>query len=197
LEIKTEAQRKAYVHPVRMQILGLLTQRSATVSQVASELGVHPANITHHFKILEAAGLADLTEVRDCGKYVEKYYRATAQTFVINPPAGSVDHANAKVLAFLRNDLTGAVNHADDREAVIGLIQIAPIDAARFQDFAKRLEALVADFSKVKAEDGDRYTLNVSLYPSKVDYGPLKRIEIRKKPPGKTKHQPTVKRTAK
>ena len=67
-------QIKAYVNPTRIVILNMLIKKKRTVTSVAKELNVHPANLTHHFKLLEKAGLIKLVEKKDTGKNLEKYY---------------------------------------------------------------------------------------------------------------------------
>lgn len=180
--LTSEQEVKAYVHPLRMKILGVLAKEARTISQIARGLEVHPANITHHFRILEKAKLLALVEERDIGRTVEKYYRATAMAFEISPPEGAVQNANSKVLSFLKDDLVAAIGslHGDDREEVIGLIKQTKISRSDFKVFCERLQGLIGEFERAGASEGIGYTLNLSLYPNQVDYGPLKRIEIRK-----------------
>lgn len=182
-EITTPEQQKAYLHPVRMKVLGFIAAKPMTISQVASELKVHPANITHHFRTLEDSGLIRLVEERDVGRVVERYFRTIAQTFNIRPPEGSVENVNSKVLGFLRNDLSAAISALDvnDSEDVTGLIRKAKINKDQYAAFAKRLEILVKEFGNMNGDSGETYALNVSLYPHKKDYGPIGRIELRKK----------------
>lgn len=182
-EITSDLQQKAYLHPVRMKILGFLAARPMTISQVAGELKVHPANITHHFRILEQAELIQLTEERDVGRVVERYYSTVAQTFNIRPPEGTVENVNAKVLGFLRNDLSAAISSLrdDDADEVTGLIRKAKISSKQYAEFSKKLEKLIQEFGESRAEDGESYALNVSLYPHRKDYGPIGRIELKKK----------------
>ena len=80
LVLQKPVEIKAYVHPTRMNILRMIAIRKRTVSSVARDLGVHPANITHHFKLLEKTKLIQLVERRDIGKNIEKYYRAAARS---------------------------------------------------------------------------------------------------------------------
>src|SRR5262249_52985061 len=91
-EISTPAQQRAYFHPLRLRILNFLVRERLTVSQTAARLRVHPANITHHFRILRGAALIRLVEERDIGRVVEKYYAAVAEVFDVRPQAGSVRH---------------------------------------------------------------------------------------------------------
>ena len=92
-----------------MTILALLAQEKQSVSGVARQLNVHPANLTHHFKLMEKLELIKLVEKRETGKNLEKFYRAVAYTFSINP---GVEAANKKMLALsiLRDSLTTALH---------------------------------------------------------------------------------------
>lgn len=65
----------------RLNILRRLMLRPATLSQLGQELGEHPARIRHHVKVLENAGLVELTSTRAVRGFIEKYYRAKAQVF--------------------------------------------------------------------------------------------------------------------
>jgi DNA-binding transcriptional ArsR family regulator len=181
-EITTQKQQKAYFHPVRMKILGFLVRERLTVSQIADRLKVHPANITHHFRILRGAGLIRLAEERDIGRVIEKYYEAVASVFNVRPPEGTVKNVNPKAMSFLRNDLTAHINQLkpDDSEEIVALIEITRIGAKSFSSFAKRLGDLIREFEQTKCENGMPYALNVSLYPHKIDYGPIGKYVLKK-----------------
>jgi DNA-binding transcriptional ArsR family regulator len=178
--LTTDKQRKAFLHPIRSKVLQMLAQRPLTISNVAKELDVHPANLTHHFRKLQDAGLIKIHEERDIGKVVERYYLATARNIEIDQ---EVDGANAKVLSFLRNDLTSTIGKIkpDDSESVIGLIKRSKINEAIFKEFAEKLTALIEEFSARSIDGQKTYALNVSLYPHSVDYGQLKQIHLKKK----------------
>jgi DNA-binding transcriptional ArsR family regulator len=182
-EITTPRQQKAYLHPVRMKILTFLARERLTISQTAERLKVHPANITHHFRLLQSAGLIRLVEERDIGRVVEKYYQAVAPLFDIRPPEGSVKSVNKKGLSFLRDDLSVSINllKADDSEQVFGQIERARIDGKTFWAFARRLRGLIEEFETVACEHGTTYALNLSLYPHSIDYGPIGKYELKKK----------------
>jgi DNA-binding transcriptional ArsR family regulator len=181
-EVVTPAQQRAYFHPLRLKILNFLVRERLTVSQTASRLRVHPANITHHFRILRRAGLIRLVEERDIGRVVEKYYAAVAEVFDVRPQAGSVRHVGREVLSLLRNDLAGNLERleADDSDALIGLLVTARIDPKRYADFARRLGALANEFDGLDDKDGASYALTLGLYPQRLDYGPIGHYEISK-----------------
>ena len=68
----------------RLAILRLLLWKPATLSQLGKLLAMHPAQVRHHLKQLEAAGVVELAATQISGGFVEKYYRATARAFVVN-----------------------------------------------------------------------------------------------------------------
>ncbi len=67
----------------RLEILRLLMAGSGTLSTLGKTLGEHPARVRHHLKLLEQAGLIELVETRPLHGFVEKYYRAAAQAFML------------------------------------------------------------------------------------------------------------------
>jgi DNA-binding transcriptional ArsR family regulator len=167
--LKDEAQIKGYIHPTRMSLLEILSTEKRTISSVAKELDVHPANITHHFKLLERIGLIRLVEKRDTGKNLEKYYRAIAYTFEIAP---SSSNKSAIALSILKNDLSATINNLkkSDLKKTIAFLATVRISADRFDHFAIKLENLINEFKKAGSKEGDAYTVNLSLYPFEIEH---------------------------
>ena len=64
---------------------------------------------------------------------------------------------------------------------MFGQIELARIDAETFMAFAKRLRSLIEEFEDISCKDGTSYALNLSLYPHKLDYGPIGKYELKKK----------------
>jgi DNA-binding transcriptional ArsR family regulator len=181
-EITTAKHQRAYFHPVRMKILNFLSAERLTVSQTAARLKVHPANITHHFRILRSAGLIRLAEKRDIGRTIEKYYEAAAQVFDVRPSPGEIKHVGRQVLTVLRDDLSGNIARlkSDDSDALVGFLFSAKIDATTYSKFAGRLQELITEFEAADQQDGDLYSLCLSLYPQRIDYGPMRYYELKR-----------------
>lgn len=181
LTISRDEQVKAYLHPVRTQILGFLTTELRTVSSIAKQLAVHPANITHHFKLLEKVGLIRLVEERDIGRVVEKYYRAVALHFEIRADKGEVTDTERTVLSMLRVDLNCAIHEYSEitEHQIMALLARARISDKQFAQFSKKLVKLVEEFQVKDDEAGTLYHLNLGLYPSDKDYGPIKKMVIK------------------
>lgn len=141
-------------------------------------MGVHPANLTHHFKLLEKSGLIALVEKRDTGKNLEKFYRARAYHFTVQP---SEQLTNRQVLALsvLRDSLCAAIQtlqHSAEERAVLGVLKTVPLSPEDVEKFGQKLLALTEEFAGHAVENGSVYSLNVSLYPTEA--GPMPAREI-------------------
>jgi DNA-binding transcriptional ArsR family regulator len=180
LELTRNSRIKAYVHPTRIAILQMLAARKRTVSSVAKELSVHPANITHHFKLLERVGLIKLVEKRDIGKNIEKYYRSVAHSFVVNASRTGRSSKQALELAILRNHLTTAISTVkkDDEHKVVAVIRIARITPSDVKVLRSKIMKLIQEFAQFDSASGKAYTLNISAYPNETDYVSREKIII-------------------
>jgi putative molybdopterin biosynthesis protein len=76
------SQLKIVSDPRRLSILKQLMDAPATLTQLGKTLGEHPAWIRHHLKVLEQAGLVELSEVKISDGYIEKYYRSKSRAFL-------------------------------------------------------------------------------------------------------------------
>jgi DNA-binding transcriptional ArsR family regulator len=180
MTLTTNEQIRAYVNPTRMTILALLAQEKQSVSGVARQLNVHPANLTHHFKLMEKLELIKLVEKRETGKNLEKFYRAVAYNFTINPGDES---ANKKTLALaiLRDNLTAALhtlNNPSDERDVLGVLKTVRLSPKDIVKFEQKLLELANEFGESSTITGIAYSLNASLYPTEAGNLPEQEIKI-------------------
>ncbi len=171
LILSKQRQIKAYVHPTRIMLMQLLAKEKRTISSIAKNLGVHPANITHHFKLLEKEGLIAIVEKRDTGRNLEKYYRACAYNFIIRPDPKKINSKQALALSILKNDLAVAINTVQkgDQNKAIALLKTVSLSADNVAKFIDYLKAVVEEFEKYGTPDGTAYNLNISMYPNDVN----------------------------
>lgn len=181
MTLTEENQIRAYIHPTRMVILELLGREKQSVSRVARHLGVHPANLTHHFKLLEKVGLIKLVEKRDTGKNLEKYYRAVAYHFTVDQVEAPVSQ-QVLALSILRDNLTMALQslkRKGDEQTALGVLLNLRLTAEDVVELEQALAKLLEEFSTRRTDTGSVYTLNLSLYPGEIEQVPAQEIMLR------------------
>ena len=165
----------AYLHSTRIDILAVLRDGPSTVTQIASLLGVHPANLTRHVRVLVEAGLVELDHTRDTGRNLEKYYRSIADTFDVAPEADGVTSPHKVALEFARSDLSAALTQLPEALSlpVLSLVAAARVRRDKIPEYFRRLEALAREFesSNADSDDGENdgvheeYHINLNVYP--------------------------------
>jgi DNA-binding transcriptional ArsR family regulator len=83
--IETLGQARAFLDPLRMRVATLLGKEEATAKQVADRLGEKAARVHYHVREMFKAGLVVLVRESPKGGILEKYYRAIARSFVVDP----------------------------------------------------------------------------------------------------------------
>jgi DNA-binding transcriptional ArsR family regulator len=76
MEITDPALVRAYAHPLRRQILGLLDDRTASPREIATELGAPLSNTAYHVRQLAALGLVELVSRTASRGAIEHHYTA-------------------------------------------------------------------------------------------------------------------------
>jgi DNA-binding transcriptional ArsR family regulator len=163
MELTTAAQHRAVGNLVRAQVLGLLGDRAATISQLATELGALKGSISYHVRLLEEAGLIRVIRTRQVRGVVERYYGRTARRYELNDPNQADISSTLLRTAAAELDRRPS-GSADD------LISLAHgrLDPARAGDFVKRLSELVDEFRLDRGSDGPMYALSVALFRTNV-----------------------------
>jgi len=76
-------QIKAMADPRRLEILRMVMSEPASLTQLGSRLGQHPARVRHHMQKLKNAGLVEITGIIVTSGVTEKFYRARAGAFLV------------------------------------------------------------------------------------------------------------------
>ena len=169
--LSTEAEISAYLHRSRMAILNALGDGAATATQIGAKLGVHPANLTRHIRVLEDAGLVALVEKRDTGRNLEKYYAATAASFSVAPDTSNLTAPHKIALTFIRSELSAALVRLPDEsvDPIVALTLGVRITSENARAFADELVRLSERFGAADQSDGQAYHLVLALYPGETD----------------------------
>ena len=112
---------RATAHPLRLQMLSLLTGAELSAAEVARELDITQANASYHLRFLQAAGLIDLTGERVVRGGKAKLYRHLWDA-PRRPTAGATDDdqlayvqtlAGAIVTRYMGRQDSGPANFTD------------------------------------------------------------------------------------
>jgi len=140
---------KLFADETRREILHNLRHREMTACQLARMLGKNVSSISHHLSVLEKAGLIEPTRTLLKGNLVERYYRASAQKFIISytlsegliPGSEDISKWNKEVCrtAAENIDIFGFKIPEEKRERIRSLIEkYASLESMTFEHVISR-----------------------------------------------------------
>jgi DNA-binding transcriptional ArsR family regulator len=148
IRLTDPAQHKALGHPMRHTLLGLLGQRSASITQLAEALGELKGTVSHHIRVLEDAGLVRVVRTRRVRGVVERSYGRVARRFEMNDGPAGIDRRPVLELAVRELAGTGSDEHAG---TWYQRVRLSPAATAAFR---ARLEALTMELvAELEAAD--------------------------------------------
>jgi DNA-binding transcriptional ArsR family regulator len=163
-------QLRALADPLRATILDLLTERAATVAELAAAVQRPKSTVAHHVNVLVHAGMLRVVRTRRVRAIDERYYGRTARVFyvgVVNRPGEDPTTVHANALSVAAAESVPA-HEADDLRS---LLRHARIPAQRAADFWQRVDAVVREFAQLPRSGDTVYGFAVGLYPT--DYPTL------------------------
>ena len=158
--VESKSQMKAIADDTRMDILNLLLERAATVSQLADALAKPKGTVGYHAKVLEDAGLITMVRTAKVRAMTEKYYGRTGRTvhFAVNPkPSDS--------MWFVTDALRG-MRVVEGEPLPIFTSRVARIPVERAVEFADRLIALAEEFIASPREGDTVYGYLAGVFPT-------------------------------
>jgi DNA-binding transcriptional ArsR family regulator len=148
---------KAMRHPMRVRILGMLDERTASPSRLSSWLGANVATVAYHVRTLEQLGLIELVHETRVRGAVEHHYRArqlpdaTADGWEAAPPI-----AKQAALGSSLELMTGyarasaAAGGFDRRDARLRRARFK-LDARGFAELSRACDKLLDQAEKIEA----------------------------------------------
>lgn len=170
LRLEAPEQLRALFDDTRHLIINLLSDKAATVSQLAEVTGTPKGTIGYHVKVLEEAGLVKVVRTEMVRAIEAKYYGRTARMFDLS---GVVEGA-AHVGLALSRALAEMTARAPGTEDLPGMstVRYARIRSDRAREWQERLVALVEEFIDLPREGDVVYGLMVALFPTERPYLP-------------------------
>jgi DNA-binding transcriptional ArsR family regulator len=149
---------KALAHPLRLEILRHLGDRTASPSEIAAEIGAPLTNVSYHVRKLRALGLIKLVRKTPKRGVIEHYYSAKprptvtdeawAETPDIVKVALAVPTTKRAAAGMVRAAAAGGFN----RDTSHFMDQTRQLDERGWDDVAKLLHKFYDDLNKVEEE---------------------------------------------
>lgn len=152
-EVSGTDQFRAFGDDTRRKVLGLLSEKAATTSQLAEAIGVPKGSVGHHLKVLEGAGLIRVVRTRQVRALTEKYYGRVARVFKFVDSEGAV---TAEPFVFFRRAMSEyAPPEGGEPPELRAEIRHARIPPSRAWEFADRVRELADEFGRQEKVPGE------------------------------------------
>jgi DNA-binding transcriptional ArsR family regulator len=158
-------QVKALGHPLRNTILGLLHERAATVTELATAVARPKSTVAHHVKVLSDAGLLQVVRTRRVRAIEERFYGRTARMFYV----GVERAADAGELPRDFNDFEVAAAESGAAFAggkLWGFIRHARITEEQALGFWERMAEVTTEFDRLPRSGDTMYGFAIGVYPT-------------------------------
>ena len=158
--LSSSAQLKAIANSTRYDVMNLLSERAATVSQLADALGKPKGTVGYHAKVLEDAGLIRVVRTNQVRAMTEKYYGRTGRTIVFGKLPKPDDP-----LWFV-NDSLKHMDFGPDSAFPMFTSRVARIPEEHVAEFAERIIELAEEFLEIPREGDTVYGFLAGVFPT-------------------------------
>jgi DNA-binding transcriptional ArsR family regulator len=153
---------KALTHPLRIQILAALDERTASPSELADELGAPLGNVSYHVRQLAGLGLIKLVKRTPRRGAIEHHYKAVGRPQITDDAwAGTPATVKDAVVGAALGDLGSAVTAAaaaggfSRPDAHLTRTQVK-VDEKGWKDLDKELNAMLARVQRITDDSAKR-----------------------------------------
>jgi len=161
VQADTPEHYKALGNRTRDQILALLSERAATITQLAGVLDKPKGTVGYHVKVLENAGFIRLVRTNKVRAMTEKYYGRVGRTIVFGG-------AKEDDPFFMLNDALREATAIEGEALPMFTMRRARITEEQAVEFSRRLIELSEEFLD-QPREGDRvYGMIGGVYPTQL-----------------------------
>lgn len=153
---------KALAHPLRVAILGVLEDRTASPNEIARELNASLGLVSYHVRMLARFGLVKLVDTQPRRGAVEHYYRAEERPVITSDAWGRIPsivrHATIRAsLTQLADQVTRAAQSGGFERSNIHLSRSPMVvDQRGWDQLAVKFDRLLADCERIAAASEKR-----------------------------------------
>ena len=156
----TNAQLKAVADDTRVNILNLLLERAATVTQLAEALGKPKGTVGYHAKVLEDAGMIRVVRTNKVRAMTEKYYGRTGRTVVLESAPKPDDPM------WFINDALRGIRKVEGEPLPMFTSRVARIPMDRAVEFSERIVELAEEFIALPRSGDTVFGFLAGVYPT-------------------------------
>jgi DNA-binding transcriptional ArsR family regulator len=155
LDIADQSVIKALAHPLRVQILGVLEQRTASPTELADELDAPLGTVSYHVRELARFGLVKLVKKTPRRGAIEHHYRATETRITEAGWAATPQVVKESIVRSGLEQISTYVNAAaieggfNREEAHLNRIQLT-VDERGWQELSGELTRLLDKLPKIE-----------------------------------------------
>jgi DNA-binding transcriptional ArsR family regulator len=160
--ISTPQELRAAFDPLRSTLLDLVTERPATVGELAKSVGRPKSSVAYHVKVLVEAGLMKVVRTRKVRAIEERFYGRTAKIFYV----GTIRRED---LALVSNSLEVAAAEsvpAHEADRLRCMHRHARIGREHAAAFWEKVFVLTREFSALPRSGDEVYAFVAGLYPT-------------------------------
>lgn len=164
MELTSPDQVQAIGNELRTTILGLLHERAATVTELATAVDRPKSTIAYHVNVLHEAGLIRVVRTRRVRAIEERYFGRTARMFYV----GVGESPSDEHLPLDFNDFDVAARESQaayQAHQLWAFIRHARIPAKRAAEFWNQALKLVHQFDELPRSGETVYGFAVGIYP--------------------------------
>jgi DNA-binding transcriptional ArsR family regulator len=163
LVVEDAKQLRALAHDLRARIVGLLRERAASTTELATALGLPKGTVGHHLKVLESAGLVRVVRTRKVRALTEKFYGRVARLFVLKGDEAPEELRGGAISALMLHQAADELQNAGEEMGTAAMLNVRLSRKDR-QRFERRLNRLVADYQRAEDPAGERHVLAYALF---------------------------------
>ena len=159
VDAESPAQLKAIADPLRSQILDLVLERAATVTELAAALDRPKSSIAYHVDTLVDVGMLKVVRTRKVRAIEERFYGRVGRTIMIGEGSLPDGTEPRNFLAVAQSELA-----VDEPKQMSSTLRHARIPTERAHEFFERVAELADEFTRLPREGDEVYGFVAAVY---------------------------------
>jgi DNA-binding transcriptional ArsR family regulator len=160
--ITSDAQRKAVADPLRRQILDLVLERAASVTELAAALDRPKSSIAYHVDLLESHDLLRVVRTRKVRALEERFYGRTGRTIVHGSIEGRTFGSTSSEGWLI--EALGEIRPGTDE--IMATMRHVRIPEKAALEFFQRVSDIAEEFTQLDRDGDTVYGFVAAVYPT-------------------------------